>query len=214
MSLIVKDVHAEAQLPQQSVTLQLQRAGRLARGLYFHKAHFPIRQQGEPIGYPVKAWGHELKRQTAALLYRPRELLFYFSFSHAIRAWVVEVESEELYRAIMRPINTELRREARKKANHTAPASLNQMLEDIGFDVADENAIDPALRFQQKGLLAALSDYIATLSDEDRAIVIAILTKRRDREVMAELGITKQSTYSSRKMKVKRQLQKHMKNWL
>ena len=127
---------------------------------------------------------------------------------------MVEVESEELYRAIMRPINTALRREAREKANHTAPVSLNQMLEDIGFDVADENEIDPALRFQQKGLLAALSDYITTLGNEERTIVIAILTKRRDREVMAELGIAKQSTYSSRKMKVKRQLQKHMRNWL
>lgn len=131
-----------------------------------------------------------------------------------MKAWVVEVESEEVYRAIMRPINTELRREAREKANHTAPVSLNQMLEDIGFDVADENALDPALRFQQKGLLAALSDYIATLGDEERTIVIAILTKRRDREVMAELGIAKQSTYSSRKMKVKRQLQKYTRNLL
>ena len=130
-----------------------------------------------------------------------------------MRAWVVEVESEELYRAIMRPINAELRREARENANHTAPASLNQMLEDIGFDVADENELDPALRFQQKGLLAALSDYIATLGDEERTIVIAILTKRRDREVMAELGIAKQSTYSSRKMKVKKQLQKRFKDW-
>lgn len=131
-----------------------------------------------------------------------------------MRAWVVEVESEELYRAIMRPINAELRREARENANHTAPASLNQMLEDMGFDVADETAIDPALHFQQKGLLAELSDYIATLSDEERTIVVAILTKRRDREVMAELGIDKQSTYSSRKMKVKRKLQKYFKNWL
>lgn len=80
--------------------------------------------------------------------------------------------------------------------------------------MADENALDPALRFQQKGLLAALSDYIATLGDEERTIVIAILTKRRDREVMAELGIAKQSTYSSRKMKVKRQLQKYTRNLL
>ena len=41
----------------------------------------------------------------------------------------------------------------------------------------------------------------------------AILTKRKDREVMAELGIAKQSTYSSRKMKVKKQLQKRFERW-
>lgn len=144
----------------------------------------------------------------------PKDIKWVKIGNRRIRAWVVEVESEELYRAIMRPINAELRREARENANHTAPASLNQMLEDIGFDVADENELDPALRFQQKGLLAALSDYITTLGDEERTIVIAILTKRRDREVMAELGIAKQSTYSSRKMKVKKQLQRRMRDWL
>ena len=113
----------------------------------------------------------------------------------------------------MRPINAELRREARAKANHTAPASLDQMLTDNGFDVADANASDPALRFQETGLLAALADYIASLSEEERTIVIAILTRRRDRDVMAELGIARQSTYSSWKTKVRKRLQEYMADW-
>lgn len=130
-----------------------------------------------------------------------------------MRAWVVEVESEELYRAIMRPINAELRREAREQASHRSPESLNQKLEEMGFDVADDAADDPAQRFEQNCLLTELTNYIASLGDEERTIVVAILTKRRDRDVMAELGIEKQSTYSSRKMKIKKQLRKHFEHW-
>ena len=140
----------------------------------------------------------------------PKDIKWVRIGRRSIRAWVVAVESEEIYRAVMRSIWTEQRREARRRDT----VSLTEMLEEPNFDISADDTIDPACQYQQKGLLAALSDYIATLSDEDRVIVIAILTKRRDRKVMAELGIAKQSTYSSRKMKVKRQLQKHMRNWL
>lgn len=130
-----------------------------------------------------------------------------------MRAWVVEVESEELYRTIMRPINAELRREARERARHTEPGSLTQLMEEQNCEIVTDDTIDPARQYQQKGFLAELWSYLETLSEEERVITEAILTKRRDREVMVELGITKQSTYSSRKMKVKKQLQKRFECW-
>lgn len=130
-----------------------------------------------------------------------------------MRAWVVEVESEELYREIMRPINAELRREARERARHTEPVSLTQLMEEPNFDIAADDSDDPARRYQQNGFLAELWGYLETLGEEERVITEAILTKRKDREVMAELGIAKQSTYSSRKMKVKKKLQKRFECW-
>ena len=126
-----------------------------------------------------------------------------------MRAWVVAVESEEIYRAIMRSIWAEQRRQARRRDT----VSLTEMMEEPNFDIAADDTIDPACQNQQKGFLAELWGYLETLGKDERVIADAILTKRRDRDVMAELGIVKQSTYSSRKMKIKRQLQKRFERW-
>ena len=126
-----------------------------------------------------------------------------------IRAWVVAVESEEIYRAVMRSIWAEQRRQARRRDT----VSLTEMMEEPNFDIVADDTIDPACQYQQKGFLAELWGYLETLSEDERVITEAILTKRKDREVMAELGIAKQSTYSSRKMKVKKQLQKRFERW-
>ena len=127
----------------------------------------------------------------------------------SIKAWVVAVESEEIYRAIMRSIWAEQRRQARRRDT----VSLTEMMEEPNFDIAADDTIDPACQYQQKGFLAELWGYLETLGEDERTITEAILTKRKDREVMAELGIAKQSTYSSRKMKVKKQLQKRFECW-
>lgn len=129
--------------------------------------------------------------------------------NRCMRAWVVAVESEELYRAIMRPLWAEMRREARRKDT----VSLTEMMEEPDFDIASDDSGDPACRYQQKGFLTELWNYLETLNKDERVIAEAILTRRKDREVMAELGIAKQSTYSSRKMKVKKQLQKRFERW-
>lgn len=127
----------------------------------------------------------------------------------SIRAWVVAVESEEIYRAVMRSIWAEQRRQARRRDT----VSLTEMMEEPNFDIAADDTIDPACQYQQRGFLAELWGYLETLGEDERTITEAILTKRKDREVMAELGIAKQSTYSSRKMKVKKQLQKRFECW-
>ena len=164
------------------------------------------------IPYERKAKDDEIGMIDMAWL-GPRDIKMVKVGHRRMLAWVVEVDSEEMYRAIMRPINAELRREARERARHTEPVSLTQLMEEPNFDIAADDTIDPACQYQQKGFLAELWDYLETLGEEERTITEAILTKRRDREVMAELGIAKQSTYSSRKMKIKRQLQKRFERW-
>ena len=140
----------------------------------------------------------------------PKDIKWVRIGHRSIRAWVVAVESEEIYRAVMRSIWAEQRRQARRRDT----VSLTEMLEEPNFDIAADDSDDPARQYQQKGLLAELWGYLETLGKDERVITEAILTKRKDREVMAELGIAKQSTYSSRKMKVKKQLQKRMRDWL
>lgn len=139
----------------------------------------------------------------------PKDIKWVMIGRRSIRAWVVAVESEEIYRAIMRSIWAEQRRQAR----HSDTVSLTEMMEEPNFDIAADDTIDPACQYQQRGFLAELWGYLETLGEEERTITEAILTKRKDREVMAELGIDKQSTYSSRKMKVKKQLQKRFERW-
>ena len=139
----------------------------------------------------------------------PKDIRWVMIGRRLVKAWVVAVESEEIYRAIMRPIWAEMRREARRRDT----VSLTEMMEEPNFDIAADDTIDPACQYQQKGFLAELWGYLDTLCEEERIITEAILTKRKDREVMAELGIAKQSTYSSRKMKVKKQLQKRFERW-
>lgn len=139
----------------------------------------------------------------------PKDIKWVRIGRRSIRAWVIAVESEEIYRAIMRSIWAEQRYQARRRDT----VSLTEMMEEPNFDIAADDSDDPARRYQQKGFLAELWGYLETLGEEEHVIAEAILTKRKDREVMAELGITKQSTYSSRKMKIKKQLQKRFERW-
>lgn len=153
-----------------------------------------------------------------------------------IRALMVEVDSEEQYRKIMNPLKAKLRRTTRHKrclvpdgkggmmrcpegrdcgtctykyAGYTRPEQLSQLIEDTGFDAAADENSDPVHLFEQKSFISELTEFVRTLNDEEQIIARAILTERPDKAVMAELGIEKQSTYSSRKIKVKRKLQKH-----
>lgn len=160
------------------------------------------------IPYEKKAKDNEVGMIDMAGL-GPKDIKWVRIGRRSIRAWVVAVESEEIYRAIMRSIWAEQRRQAR----HRDTVSLTEMMEEPNFDIAADDTIDPACQYQQRGFLAELWGYLETLGEEERTITEAILTKRRDREVMAELGIAKQSTYSSRKMRIKRQLQKRFERW-
>lgn len=160
------------------------------------------------IPYEKKAKDNEVGMIDMAGL-DPKDIKWVRIGRRSIRAWVVAVESEEIYRAIMRSIWTEQRRQARRRDT----VSLTEMMEEPNFDIAADDTIDPACQYQQRSFLAELWGYLETLGEEERTITEAILTKRKDREVMAELGIAKQSTYSSRKMKVKKQLQKRFERW-
>lgn len=158
-----------------------------------------------------------------------------------MKALMVEVDSEEEYRKVMGPIKAELRKKSRHKrclipdgkgasmrcpcncdcatceykhAGYTCPESLDQYDEDAGFEAAADENLDPSRLYEQKSFISELDDYISTLCDEEQLIARAILSKRPDKEVMAKLGIEKQSTYSSRKIKVKKKLQTRFANWL
>ena len=158
-----------------------------------------------------------------------------------LKALIVEVNTEEEYREIMKPIREELRKKSRHKrclipdgkgasmrcpcnrdcatceykhAGYTCPESLDQYDEDAGFEAAADENLDPSRLYEQKSFITELDDYISKLCDEEQLIARAILSKRPDKEVMAELGIEKQSTYSSRKIKVKKKLQIRFANWL
>lgn len=157
-----------------------------------------------------------------------------------MRALMVEVDSEEKYRAIMRPIRAELRKKIRQSrclvpdgkggmircpekrdcatcnyqyAGYTYPESLNQYNEDAGFEAAADESLDLARCFDQNSFITELNEFVRTLSDEEQIIARAILTECPDKEVMKELNIEKQSTYSSRKIKVKKKLQKRFADW-
>lgn len=139
----------------------------------------------------------------------PRDIRMVRIGGRRMRAWVVEVESEELYRAIMQPIWADTHYAARRSDT----VSLDQLIEENDFDIAADDSIDPAHQYEEKSFLAELWEYLDTLGDEDRIIAEAILTKRNSREVMAELGITKYLSYYSRKMKMRLQLQERFADW-
>jgi hypothetical protein len=42
----------------------------------------PARQQDDPVGHPIKSWGHPLRTDTAALFNLSDQLLFYDFFTH------------------------------------------------------------------------------------------------------------------------------------
>ena len=127
-------------------------------------------------------------------------------------AYIVEIENEELYREYMRPIWRELRQEAREKhrmvsaltcdhdfAGYAHPESLDQYQDDAGNEVPADESLEPSRIFEERSFITELWDYVSTLGSEEQILANAILTKRPDKAVMKELGIDKQSTYSSRK---------------
>lgn len=143
------------------------------------------------------------------------------------RAYIVEVDSEKLYRECMRPIWREYRKEAREKHNavsrltcdhksagYAHPESLDQFSENSGNEVPADESLNPSCIFENRSFITELWDYIATLASEEQVLANAILTKRPDKAVMKELGMEKQSTYSSRKIKVKKKLQQRFAGWL
>ena len=140
----------------------------------------------------------------------PKDIRWVMIGHRFVKAWVIAVDTEEQYRLIMRPIWAEMRREER----HRGHISLNQLMEEPNFDISGDDFDDPALQYEEKAFRKEMNGFLGTLDDEEQVLADAILSKRRDRQVMDELGVSKQSTYSSRKMKVKKRLQKHFKdNW-
>lgn len=158
-----------------------------------------------------------------------------------MKALMVEVESEEQYRKLMNPLKARLRRRTRHKRclipegrgrmrrcpggrdcgtctykymGHTRPEQLSQLIDDTGFDALADESTDPVHLFEQNSFIDELTEFVHTLNGEEQIIARAILTERPDKAVMAELGIEKQSTYSSRKIKVKKKLQKRFADWL
>lgn len=157
-----------------------------------------------------------------------------------MKALMVEVDTEEQYREIMNPLKAELRKKSRhtrclipdgkggmircpkgrdcgtctyKYAGYRRPEQLSQLVDDTGFDAAADESTDPVHLFEQKSFIRELTAYVRTLDDEEQVLARAILAERPDKEVMAELGIDKQSTYSSRKIKVKKKLQERFSDW-
>ncbi len=158
-----------------------------------------------------------------------------------MKALMVEVESEEQYRKLMNPLKAKLRRRTRHKRclipegkggmrrcpggrdcgtctykymGYTRPEQLSQLIDDTGFDALADESTDPVHLFEQNSFIDELTEFVHTLNGEEQIIARAILTERPDKAVMAELGIEKQSTYSSRKIKVKKKLQKRFADWL
>ena len=157
------------------------------------------------------------------------------------RVLIIEVESEDIYRQYCRLMWRCERREAREKrclvackdgrtmrcpffydcsecpygdAGSNRRFSLEQLIPDSSIAPELENDLDPSRIYERSSFVKELAEYISTLDEKDQIIARGILERRRDKDVMKELGIEKQSTYSGWKIRVRHMLQKQFSNWL
>lgn len=157
------------------------------------------------------------------------------------RVLIIEVESEDIYRQYCRLMWRCERLEAREKrclvackngmtmrcplfyncaeCPHNSEVnnrrfSLEQLNPDCSIAPDLENDLDPARIHEHSSFVDELTEYISTLDGKDQIIAKSILERRCDKDVMKELGIEKQSTYSYNKLRVKRMLQRRFAEWL
>jgi hypothetical protein len=95
-----------------------------------------------------------------------------------------------------------------------APISLDELYEKTKFEPIDMNQhASPELELENNQLWNAFFKFMESLSPEERTLAEGIANSTPDKELMLKTGITKQSTLSSRKMKVRGMMQKAMKDF-
>ena len=86
--------------------------------------------------------------------------------------------------------------------------SLNQFVEENGDIFEDTcHAADPEMELDKKEFWITLEKFKDSLTREERILAEGIINGTPDKELMKELGITKQSTCNSRKQVVRLKMQ-------
>ena len=95
-----------------------------------------------------------------------------------------------------------------KDGPNGSPLSSDALFEDTEFEIGGTlPGTDPERQTINNAFMADLDAFLNSLDDYERKLAEAVLYERPDKVVMAELGIEKQSTYSSRKIKMQKVMQ-------
>lgn len=140
--------------------------------------------------------------------------------------------SEEVYHAYWDPVRAEEKRKQREwrcrdgkgvrckkncmeceyyrlKGDPTgSPLSSDQLYEETEYEIAGTlPGTDPVQAFFMSEFKRELDEFLNTLNDFDRRVADGILEEQPDKVVMEDLHITKQTTYSYHKQKMRKTMQ-------